>query len=75
MPRFLTGDELGNIKSLKYVPSSRADSKVTVTTLFNGSVKGKERAAQKLAVSTPGDGLVVRDQVNPCEVVLSLTDL
>jgi ribosome biogenesis protein NSA1 len=75
MPRFLTGDELGNIKSLKYLPSSRADSKVTVTTLFNGSVKGKERAAQKLAVSTLGDGPVVRDQVNPCEAVLSLTDL
>lgn len=61
MPRFLTGDELGNIKAFKYVPSSRAESKVTVTTLYNGSGKGKERAVQKLAITpTSGDGPLVR---------------
>ncbi|KAH9981081.1 hypothetical protein BGW80DRAFT_1454018 [Lactifluus volemus] len=54
MPRFLTGDELGNIKSLNYLPS-RADSNVTVTTLCDGSNEGKERAVQKLALSTSSD--------------------
>jgi ribosome biogenesis protein NSA1 len=60
MPRFLTGDELGNIKSLNYLPSSRADSKATVTTLFDGDSKGKERAVQKLALSTSSDIPLVR---------------
>jgi hypothetical protein len=60
MSRFFTGDELGNIKSFKYVPSSTADSNVTVSTLYDGSGKGKERAVQKLATSTSGDGPLVR---------------
>jgi ribosome biogenesis protein NSA1 len=60
MPRFLTGDELGNIKSLNYLPSSRAGLKVTVTTLCDESSKGKERAVQKLALSISSDIPLVR---------------
>ncbi|KAF8268881.1 hypothetical protein EI94DRAFT_1771451 [Lactarius quietus] len=57
MPRFFSGDELGNIKALSYLPASKADSKVTLTTLYDGSDKGKRRAVQKMAVSTsPTDG-------------------
>jgi ribosome biogenesis protein NSA1 len=69
MPRFLAGDELGNIKSFKYAPSSKAESRVTVATLYDGSGKGKERAVQKLAVHSSGDGHgpLVR-QVNPRHV-------
>lgn len=63
MPQFLTGDELGNIKSFKYAPSSKAESKVTIATLYGGSGKGKERAVQKLAVHSLGDDPLVR-QVN-----------
>jgi hypothetical protein len=51
MPRFFSGDELGNIKALNYLP---AESKVTVETLYDGSGKGKHRAVQKMAVSTDG---------------------
>jgi ribosome biogenesis protein NSA1 len=64
MPRFLTGDELGSIKSLNYVLSSKAESKVTVTTLYDGSGKAKERAVQKLAVTTSENGPLVRAAVN-----------
>jgi hypothetical protein len=57
MPRFFSGDELGNIKALTYLS---AESKVTVETLYDGSGKGKHRAVQKMAVST--DGQLVRVQ-------------
>ena len=73
MPRFFSGDELGNIKALTY---SKVDPKVNVVTLYDGSSRGKHRAVQKIAVSTaPTDGqLLVRLQTI-CGSVLSLTDL
>jgi hypothetical protein len=58
--QFLTGDRLGNIKSINYIPSSTGQSKVTVSTLYDGGDKGKERAVQKLAVLTSADGPFVR---------------
>ena len=58
--RFLTGDQLGNIRSFNYTPTSTAQSKVTVSTLYDGSDKGKERAVQKLAVQSSADGPLVR---------------
>jgi len=67
--RFLTGDQLGNIKSFIYIPSTTAQSKVTVSTLYDGSDKGKERAVQKLAVQTsalPADGPLVRQSPRGC---------
>jgi hypothetical protein len=60
MPRFFTGDELGNLKSFHYAPSSTAEPNVTVTTLHDGSGKGKERAVQNLAIHTSGDSPIVR---------------
>ncbi|KAN0112129.1 hypothetical protein V8E52_007869 [Russula decolorans] len=57
--RFLTGDQLGNIKSFNYVSSSTAQSKVTVSTLYDGGDKGKGRAVQKLAVQTSADGPLI----------------
>ena len=62
MPRFFTGDELGNVKSFMYAPSSTAESKVTITTLYDASGKGKGCAVQKLAIHTSGDGPIVRCQ-------------
>ena len=62
MPRFFIGDELGNVKSFRYAPSSTAEPKVTITTFYDGSGKGKECAVQKLAIHTSGDGPIVRCQ-------------
>jgi hypothetical protein len=64
--RFLTGDQLGNIKSFNYVSSSTAQSKVTVSTLYDGGDKGKGRAVQKLAVQTSADGPLVRQSPRGC---------
>ena len=76
MPRFFSGDELGNIKALTYPPASKADSKATVVTLYDGSGKGKHRAVQKMAVSTSStDRQLVRLPNRLPLTVLSLTDL
>lgn len=64
--QFLTGDQRGNIKSFNYVPSSTAQSKVTVSTVYDGGDKGKERAVQKLAVLTSADGPLVRQFPRGC---------
>ena len=58
--RFITGDQLGNIKSFDYIPSTTVQPKVTLSTLYDGSDKGKERAVQKLAVQASADGPLVR---------------
>jgi ribosome biogenesis protein NSA1 len=60
MPRFLIGDQLGNLKSFNYLPSSTAHSKVTVSTLYDGSDKGKRLAVQKLAIQASEDAPLVR---------------
>ncbi|KAA1469473.1 hypothetical protein DENSPDRAFT_878950 [Dentipellis sp. KUC8613] len=55
MPRFLAGDELGNIKSLKYNPAQKpGEAKAEVSTIYEGSEGGKEKAIQALAVSADG---------------------
>ncbi|EIM89890.1 uncharacterized protein STEHIDRAFT_36630, partial [Stereum hirsutum FP-91666 SS1] len=50
MPRFLTGDELGNIKSITYPSASTSTPEATL--LHDGSAGGKSRAIQALAVSS-----------------------
>ncbi|KAI0064617.1 hypothetical protein BV25DRAFT_1781958, partial [Artomyces pyxidatus] len=55
MPRFLTGDELGNIKSFRYSPS---DGKSDVATLRDGSETGKLRSVQRMTVAASGSKLV-----------------
>jgi ribosome biogenesis protein NSA1 len=56
MPRFLTGDDLGNIKSFNYLSSSN----VSVSTLYDATDNPKQRAVQKLAIQTSADGPLVR---------------
>lgn len=50
MARFLTGDELGNIKSLTY--TSVDGHKTEVQTLYDGSGSGKNKSIQALAVAS-----------------------
>ncbi|TFY66144.1 hypothetical protein EVG20_g4943 [Dentipellis fragilis] len=55
MPRFLAGDELGNIKSLKYIAAEKpGETKAEVSTIYDGSEGGKEKAIQALSVSADG---------------------
>ncbi|KAI9446233.1 hypothetical protein H4582DRAFT_2107980 [Lactarius indigo] len=76
MPRFFSGDELGNIKALTYLPASKADSKVTVVTLYDGSSKGKRRAVQKIAVSTsPTDGQLKSSRIACADGSASVSQL
>ncbi|THH13434.1 hypothetical protein EW146_g6788 [Bondarzewia mesenterica] len=49
MPRFLTGDELGNIKSLKYTVLDAP--KAEISTLYTRSESGKEKCIQALTVA------------------------
>lgn len=54
MPRFLTGDELGNIKAIRYSPDApQSESK----TLHSGLAGGPSRGVQKLAVHPQSAGL------------------
>ncbi|KAG9318436.1 hypothetical protein JVU11DRAFT_527 [Chiua virens] len=51
MPRFLTGDELGNIKSVSYDPNALPEHKLSLKTLHDGTSNGRTRGVQKLAIS------------------------
>ena len=53
MPDFLTGDELGNIRSLRYSPNATSGSQTELKTLRTGKiVNGKPYAVQALALSS-----------------------
>ncbi|TFY83897.1 hypothetical protein EWM64_g114 [Hericium alpestre] len=55
MPRFLAGDELGNIKSLTCTYSEKAgETKAKVTTLYDGTESGKDRSIQAMSVAPDG---------------------
>src|SRR5882762_4849277 len=57
MPRFLTGDELGNIKSLRY-----AENNLELKTIYDGSNIGKAKGVQALSiVSTTSGARLVRN--------------
>lgn len=57
MPRFLTGDELGNIKSLRY-----AENSLELKTIYDGSNIGKAKGVQALSiVSTTSGARLVRN--------------
>jgi ribosome biogenesis protein NSA1 len=61
MPRFLVGDELGNIKSIKYDPASQETSKSVLKTLHDGTATGRTKGIQKLALnSAAGEKSLVR---------------
>lgn len=53
MPRFLTGDELGSIKSVSYDPDASSANKLLLRTLHDGTPTGRTRGVQKLAISGP----------------------
>jgi hypothetical protein len=51
MPRFITGDELGNIKSLRYSVGVVGDAQVELKTIIAGAIlDGRPNAVQALAV-------------------------
>ncbi|KAH7930829.1 hypothetical protein BV22DRAFT_1190936 [Leucogyrophana mollusca] len=55
MPRFLTGDELGNIKSVRYSPAEANETRVQLKTLHDGSTGKKKKSTSKLAFAADGD--------------------
>jgi ribosome biogenesis protein NSA1 len=61
MPRFLVGDELGNIKSVGYNPTSPEEPKPVLKTLFDGTVTGRTKSIQKIAVNATEKTLVRSD--------------
>lgn len=66
MPRFFTGDELGNIKSLYYRPDQ--EIKTDLSTLHDGSESGKAKAIQALSTaSTLSGATLVRTLVKNSE--------
>lgn len=58
MPRFLTGDELGSIKSVSYDPDASPTNKLLLKTLRDGTSTGRRQSVQRLAISTSGPTLV-----------------
>ncbi|KAG8217474.1 hypothetical protein J3R82DRAFT_5619 [Butyriboletus roseoflavus] len=58
MTRFLTGDELGNIKSISYDPGASPTNKLLLKTLHDGTSTGFRQGVQRLAVSSNGPTLV-----------------
>jgi len=67
MPRFLVGDELGNIKSLQYSPVSQETQKSVLKTLHDGTSTGRTKGIQKLALSNAGEKSLVR---SACSLLL-----
>ncbi|KII88580.1 hypothetical protein PLICRDRAFT_629267 [Plicaturopsis crispa FD-325 SS-3] len=54
---FLTGDELGNIKTLRYFPEGTADGQKTeVKTIHDGTSGEKPKGVQKLCIGSSSDG-------------------
>lgn len=51
MPRFFTGDELGNVKSLRYIENT-----LELKTIYDGSNTGKLKSIQALSVASTSDG-------------------
>ena len=61
MARFIVGDELGNLKALRYALGQKGEAPLLTTTL-QGSAEGSTRTAQALAVSTADNETIVRRQ-------------
>lgn len=61
MPRFLTGDELGNVKTLRYSPDAPKDTaKVEGKTIHKGNAENPVKAIQKLALLSASGSKLVR---------------
>ncbi|KAH0830526.1 hypothetical protein J3R83DRAFT_1978 [Lanmaoa asiatica] len=58
MPRFLTGDELGSIKSVWYDPDTSPTNKLLLKTLHDGTSTGRTQGVRKLAINGSDPTLV-----------------
>ncbi|KAG0705156.1 hypothetical protein DFH29DRAFT_800670 [Suillus ampliporus] len=76
MPRFLVGDELGNIKSVQYNPASQEEPKPVLKTLHDGSVTGRTKGHPKTRVERGGEdiGKLSAAHANGAVSIFSLED-
>lgn len=58
MSRFLLGDELGNIKALRYSPDSSQEQKTSLKNVYRS--EGSTRVVQRLSTSSPSSETTVR---------------
>ncbi|KAG2349404.1 hypothetical protein BDR05DRAFT_1055101 [Suillus weaverae] len=74
MPRFLVGDELGNIKSVGYNPTSQEESKPVLKTLHDGTITGRTKGIQKLALNAAEKTLLSAAHANGAVSIFSLNE-
>ncbi|KAG2364499.1 hypothetical protein BDR07DRAFT_1482443 [Suillus spraguei] len=74
MPRFLVGDELGNIKSVGYNPTSQEEIKPVLKTLHDGTITGRNKAIQKLALHAGEKTLLSAAHANGAVSIFSLKE-
>ncbi|KAL1749953.1 hypothetical protein FB107DRAFT_294816 [Schizophyllum commune] len=65
MARFIVGDELGNLKALRYALGKEGEA-AQLKTIHQGSAEGSTRTVQALAVSTADNETIVRRSVLSC---------
>ncbi|KAG2077828.1 WD40 repeat-like protein [Suillus decipiens] len=74
MPRFLVGDELGNIKSVGYNPASQEEIKPVLKTLHDGTVTGRSKGIQKLALNAGEKTLLSAAHADGAVSIFSLNE-
>ncbi|KAG1754286.1 WD40-repeat-containing domain protein [Suillus lakei] len=74
MPRFLVGDELGNIKSVQYDPALQEESKPILQTLYDGNITGRTKGIQKLALNAGEKTLLSAAHANGAVSIFSLSE-
>ncbi|PPQ78075.1 hypothetical protein CVT25_015609 [Psilocybe cyanescens] len=79
MSRFLLGDEIGNIKTLRYNSDTAEESKCTVTKLYQPEVvAGPSIGVQQLATSSQGDDekttVYMLNQVSQAKLAAAFSD-
>ncbi|KAF8845012.1 hypothetical protein BDN67DRAFT_942618 [Paxillus ammoniavirescens] len=73
MPRFLTGDELGSIKSVSYNPNESAGNISQLKTLQDGTSTARTRGVQSLAISRGDSTLLASAHADGSICLASLT--
>ncbi|KAF9246568.1 hypothetical protein BU15DRAFT_39865 [Melanogaster broomeanus] len=74
MPRFLTGDELGSIKSVSYHPNDAPGTQTQLRTLHDGTSTSRARGVQRLAISRGDSTLLASAHADGSLCLSSLTD-
>ncbi|KAG1756299.1 uncharacterized protein EDB91DRAFT_1091781 [Suillus paluster] len=74
MPRFLVGDELGNIKSVQYNPVLQEESQPVLNTLHDGTDTGRRKGIQKLALNVGEKTLLSAAHANGAVSIFSLEE-